>query len=221
MNYLAHHFLARRSRPAGSADFCAGNLLPDLLAAGSDPRLRSVSESVGDLADGVRLHLATDKTFHGSAAFADTQKQANALLLSAPWATAPRRRFFVAHVLVELALDAHILHRFPDLPTDLYAALSQSLAGGLVAQAETLLGKSAPNLYATTTRFIESGFLRDYAAPEGLADSLTRVCHRAGVPNFETAADRETLAQVFDDFAPILAPFVPEMLPSISPVVVQ
>ncbi len=208
MNYLAHHFLARRLRPTGSTDFCTGNLLPDLLAAGGDPRLRTVGESVGDMADGVRLHLAADKAFHSGAAFADAQKTANGLLLSAPWETAPRRRFFVAHVFVELALDARLLARFPDLPTDLYAALSESLAGDLVAQAQTLLGKPAPHLQGTATRFIEHGFLYDYATPEGLAESLTRVCHRAGVPNFDSPTDRETLARVFADFAPFLSPLM-------------
>ena len=206
--------MARRERPDGTADFFAGNLLPDLLAVSGDGRLRGVGDNTRGVADGVRLHIATDKWFHGLPVFSALQAEANALLLAAPWKETPRRRFFVAHVLVELALDAHLLHETPTLPDDLYAALAESLSGNLVATAETLLGRPAPNLEASTTRFVETGFLRDYATPAGCAESLTRVCRRAGVPNFTEPADTETLAHVFADFAPMITQNVAELLPN-------
>ena len=205
MNYLSHHALARRIRPGGDGDFFAGNLLPDLLSASGDGRIRTAGDHAGAVADGVRLHIATDKIFHGATAFHAAQSEADALIRAAPWETSPRRRFFVAHVLVELALDAHLLGESPELPDDLYRVLAASLRGDLIARAETLAGQPVPNLRGSIERFLAAGFLRDYATPAGLARSLTRVCRRAGVPNFESPADKETLAGVFEAFAPHVA----------------
>ncbi|MBC8139686.1 MAG: hypothetical protein H8F28_27715 [Fibrella sp.] len=214
MNYLSHQYIARRVRPEPdtSALFFAGNLLPDLLAVSGDGRLRTVGEHAGALADGVRLHLVTDKQFHGLPAFHLVQAQASRLLLSAHWQTPPRRRFFLAHVMTEIALDAAILAQYPSLPDDLYNQLSQSLGQGLLPQTETLLGRPTTNLLATIEQFVESRFVYRYATPIGLASSLVRISQRAGVPNFTDPTDVATLAGIFEEYSLSLAPQTAELL---------
>ena len=214
MNYLSHQYIARQIHPIKSTSplFFAGNLLPDFLAVSGDGRLRSVGEHKGPLAEGVQLHLTTDNRFHSLAAFHEAQKKANDLLLTMAWETAPRRLFFVAHVLTEIALDAELLKQFPELLDDLYQTLSDSLSGGLVAETEVLLGNSAPSLELTVRRFLENQFLRDYATPGGCTNAVVRVCRRAKIPNFENPVDRESLTQVFTKFSAVLQPYSPQLL---------
>lgn len=203
MNYLSHHYIARRIRPEpdASALFFAGNLLPDLLSIAGDGRLRTAGESRGPLSDGVRLHLATDKRFHSLPAFIAAQAEATRMLIHATWEAPLRRRFFVAHVITELALDSVVLAQQPDLPEELYTALSESLKMQLITQTETLAARVVPNLPDTIERFVESRFLYRYATPPGLATSMIRIGRRAGIPNFEPVADALTLSQIFADFS--------------------
>lgn len=214
MNYLSHQYIARcfRSEPSAPPLFFAGNLLPDLLAISGDGRIRTAEGDSGALSDGVKLHLLSDKQFHGLPAFRDAQGQASKLLLSARWVNPPHRRFFLAHIMTELALDAAILTRHPDLPGDLYDTLSESLDGGLVAEAEILTGRVLPNLQNTIRRFIESRFLYLYATPDGLASSLVRIGQRVGVPNFKDPGDAATLAHIFKDFSEAIAPQTDDLL---------
>lgn len=214
MNYLSHQFVARTVRPEPDAPalFFAGNLLPDLLAVSGDARVRDVSGYYGVLAEGVALHLRTDRQFHGLAAFHAVQESANQLLLSAPWETPPRRRFFLAHVMTELALDAELLRQDPGLPGDLYGTLSEALQAGLVEETERLVRRPVPNLGRSIERFLGSRFLYEYATADGLASALARVSARAGVPNFADPRDVATLSRVFGDFSTLLAPRTEELL---------
>ncbi len=214
VNYLAHQYLAR----APSADvscpelFRAGNLLPDLMALYGAGRLRSAGDHAVAVAEGVRFHLATDRRFHASAGFKEAQGDASEAIRSALWEVAPRRRFFLAHVMTELALDAALLKTHGDLPDELYNDLTVALDAGLVGYAEALVGHGTPGLGASVRRFIGAGFLRRYATPEGLATALRGVSERAGIPNFASVADQETLAALFSTFAPILVPRITDLL---------
>ncbi len=214
MNYLAHQYVARRIRRESDAPalFFAGNILPDILAMSGDGRLRSAGEHTGPLADGIRLHLSTDRRFHTLPAFHEAQAQANRLLLSALWVVPPHRRFFLAHVMTELALDAAILATEPALPDDLYGSLAAALRDGLVPLTETISGKSAPNLRTTAERFIESRYLHGYSSAEGLASSLIRACKRAAVPLCEDPRDVAELARVFTELSLFIVPRTADLL---------
>jgi hypothetical protein len=214
VNYLSHQYIARRVKPepGATALFFAGNLLPDLLSIAGDGRLRAVEGHTNSLADGVRLHLATDKAFHGLPAFLDAQAEATRILAEARWEIPLRRRFFIAHVMTELAMDSVVLARQPALPDDLYGCLSESLDDGLVEQTEALAGRPTPNLQATIERFLASRFLYQYATPAGLASSMIRIGRRTGISNFEDPTDEMTLAKIFADFTATLAPNVDDLL---------
>lgn len=218
MNYLAHQYLARRIRPEPDAPalFFAGNVLPDLLAIAGDGRLRTAGEHIGPLPDGVRLHLQTDQKFHSAPAFHQAQELASHLLRDAAWETPPKRRFFLAHVMTELTLDAVLLARHPGLPDDLYGQLAESLEIELAPLSRGLAGREVPNLERSVERFIRSRFLYDYATPAGLASSLIGISRRVGIPNFAEARDAALLGGIFEDFSALIAPLADQLL-SLSP----
>jgi len=202
MNYLSHHYVARRVHPEQEAPplFFLGNLLPDLLSQEGGGRLRSAGDATGPLADGIRLHLASDARFHAAPEFKAAQAEVTALLIAAPFTVPVHRRFFVAHILVEIALDALLLEDDPALPEDLYTCLADALVGDLRAEVEAITGYPVPHLLSMVERFVKYRFLGDYAAPKGRARAVARICQRVGIENFTTAADLETLADLCVQF---------------------
>jgi hypothetical protein len=163
-------------------------------------RLRAVhlAGAAGNLARGARLHLATDRAFHAAPAFHEATTEVSARLRAAPFSCPPPRVFFLAHVFVEVALDAVLLRRDPALADHFYA---QFEAGDLtvVADETARLGKRpVPHLAGTLARFARARYLFDYATDDGLARALSRIARRANLAAFAaTDADHHCLAAVF------------------------
>jgi|GEM_PF-327686 hypothetical protein len=226
MNFLAHHVIGLRWAVSGAPpEFFAGNVLPDLLSMSGDGRLRGLSPALppdGPLEAGIRLHLTADHAFHAGPAFKEVTSGASELLRSGDWEAPPRRVFFLAHVFVELALDAHLLRAQPGLADDLYDRLRAADPGAVHAGMSRLLTPAGgsppalPRLASTVASFTEAGYLNDYRSPRGLAVALARVSRRGGVGNFETEADRQRLAAAFEAFAPRVAE-VAETLLTVTP----
>lgn len=189
MNYLSHQVVARRAFGASaSPDVLCGNLLPDLLPTAGDGRIRTIPDTVlpawSAFAQGARLHLETDRRFHGHPEFKRLCQTAGQMLRDAPFMEPPRRVFFVAHVAVELALDARALIREPYVADDLYTALITCTPARIAQAASAITNTPAPNLATSVSRFIAAGFLRSYATPSGLTQALHRVLQRGGLPGF-------------------------------------
>lgn len=201
MNYLSHYYLARLVRPDASPTFFVGNALPDLLRVeGSGGRLRPVHLAVSpdpDLAGGAALHLAQDRRFHQAAAFAPLTREAGAALRGAGFAQPPQRVFFLAHVWVELALDAVLLQRDPALADHFYASFDNVDLTQAARATETMLDRSLPDLAPTLTHFAQSRFLYTYATDDGLAGALHQISRRAGLDNFDAPGDGDRLARTF------------------------
>jgi len=182
-------------------------VLPDLLATSGDGRLRVVpATAAGDLADGVRLHLATDRRFHAHPAFREATAEASALLRATPFATPPRRVFFLAHVFVEIALDGCVLELQPDIADQLYAVLEAAGPERIAGATRDLLSASQPlpNLAKTIRHFLSARYLGSYSTVDGQAAALHRISRMAGLPGFSEASDRSLLAGAFAAFAPRL-----------------
>ena len=159
-------------RDLGERPSCP-NLAPPLLGVG------------GAVSAGVRAHLATDAAFHKTAAFAEAQAQVGGLLGDAGFAGIRVRRFFVAHVLVELALDAALLRADPTLGEEFYAAFAQADFHAVTRWAEEETGRPLPRLPDVLARFAASRYLLSYATDEGVATGLSRTCQRARQDGFE------------------------------------
>ena len=196
MNFLAHHVLATRFlTPANPLPpFVVGCVLPDLLPLAADRvRLRpalverqpATSDEEAALRAGVLVHLATDAAFHRTTAFAEAQATAGRLLDEAAFEGIRVRRFFLAHVLTELALDAVLLRSNPAVADEFYAAFAAADRASVTRWTETAAGRPLPNLPGVLTRFNRSQYLYQYREDEGVATGLSHLCARARQDTFE------------------------------------
>lgn len=174
--------------------YVLGTALPDLLPLAADRvRLRPAQVEAAEagtefeaaLAVGVSVHLATDAAFHKTAAFASAQAEVGGLLADAGFEGMRVRRFFVAHVLTELVLDAALLRAGPELADRFYGAFTAADFDGATRWAEGVTGRTLPHLPRVLTRFAASQYLRHYAEDGGVATGLSNLCRRAGQDTFE------------------------------------
>jgi len=205
VNFLSHHHVARLAEGKNAPPaFYVGNVLPDLLSMephGGRLRSRHLAGAAGDLARGARLHFATDRAFHAAPAFHEATADVSVRLRAAPFSTPPPRVFFLAHVFVELALDAVLLRRDPDLANDFYAQFDAVDVQAIADEAGTLVGRTLPDLAVTLARFNRARYLFDYATDDGLARALSRIAYRANLPAFAaTTADHVCLIALFAEW---------------------
>ncbi len=213
MNFLSHYVIARRlwsPPPAALPAYAVGSALPDLIGLAA-PRVRLRKDPLapnnggtgelgfgpssailappllgaGGVSAGVRAHLATDAAFHKTAAFAEAQAEVGALFGDAGFVGIRVRRFFVAHVLVELALDAVLLRTDPALVEKFYAAFAQADFDAVTRWAEHETGRPLPRLPDVLARFAASRYLLSYITDAGVATGLSRTCQRARQDGFE------------------------------------
>jgi hypothetical protein len=222
MNHLSHYHCARIAWPDAPAAFFVGNVLPDLAAGGGDGKLSAAHVAASTpagvdaaLVSGIRLHLATDRRFHSRPQFAAETARAGDVLRSMPLAVPVRRRFFVAHVFVEIALDGLLLQEDAGLAADFYAKFAECDLGRVAADTGLLLGLGAPALGVGRVlhRFAESRYLCAYASPSGMATALRRAVRPAGLHDlFAEPSDQTALASAFGAFLPELARNAPDLL---------
>ena len=222
MNFLSHHHVARlvAGNDDASPAFFLGNVLPDLMprptAPGTGRRLRArhvagkAAPPPTPLVHGVRLHLASDRAFHGSPVFQAATSEAGRLLADTAFVRPLRRVFFLAHIFVELALDAALVRtEDPGVADHLYDQFDRADLAELAKEVEALLGHPTPGLPDALERFARARFLFEYQSDLGLAQSLARIAARAGVLSPEplngsrqTHRDAARLAALFADFVP-------------------
>jgi hypothetical protein len=230
MNFLSHHHVALRLEPDAAPAFYVGNVLPDLLPRGArrhgerGGRLRPAHLPASPdpaLARGVGLHLAADRRFHGSDGFRDACAEAGALLRAALGPSAPpaqpRRVFFLAHVFVEIALDAVLIRGDDGIADDLYAQFERADRDAIAAATETMLGRPLPGLAAHLTGFARAGWLYEYRRDAGLVDALERLSRRAGLAGFAPPEVRERVGVAFGRFLPRAAALGPALWDESAP----
>jgi len=192
VNYLAHGF-----RHLGDPWLVAGTALPDWVRV-LDRRARIPAETaasrasdpdprVASLARGVVQHHADDRRFHGSPAFEQTRRAVADDLRGVLPASDGHRPWFIAHLVVEVQLDAAIEAAAPGTVAAYYAAL-----GGLEpAEVERAAGVLAPSGAAGLARlvrgFVAERFLAEYADPDAVVRRLDRVVRRARQPGLPPA----------------------------------
>ena len=222
MNFLAHYVLATQSvtpRKPLSA-YVLGTALPDLLPlAENRARLRSAQVAPAEaetpfkaaLAAGVLVHLASDTAFHKTAAFAEASAEVSQLLALAEFKNMRVRRFFVAHVLTELVLDAALLRAGPTLAERFYGAIAAADFEMASRWTEAVTAKSLPHLPHVLRRFADAQYLRHYAEDDGVAMGLSNLCRRAGQDTFE-GENFSRLVGVAAQAAEQMPKFVPALL---------
>jgi hypothetical protein len=192
VNYLAHGF-----RHVHDPWIVAGTALPDWLRV-LDRRARVPAEAaasragdadprVASLACGVVRHHEDDRRFHGSEAFTETRRAVAGDLRTALPEADGHRPWFVAHLVVEVQLDAAIEAAAPGRVGAYYAALA-TLDPVEVEQAAAALAPSgAAGLARLVRAFLAERFLEDYAEPAAIVRRLDRVVRRTRQPGLPSA----------------------------------
>ena len=222
MNFLAHYVIATRfltpAEPISA--YVVGTALPDLLPMAAERvRLRPAhiaqtaarAEFETALRAGVSAHLATDAAFHKTSAFAQAQAEVSQILAETPFKGLRVRRFFAAHILTELALDAVLLRADTSLADNFYAAFAAADFAAVTRWAEAITGRPLPNLTAALMRFAGAEYLRQYASDDGVAFGLSQICGRARQDTFE-GENFVRLVSVVKQAAALLPKYVPALL---------
>ncbi len=187
MNYLAHG-----RRRIGEPWVLAGTALPDWLRV-LDRRCRIPAEDaaahVGDadprvasLARGVLQHHEDDRRFHGSPEFDRTRREVAAKLRTVLHSGDRHRPWFVAHLVVEVLLDAAVAAAEPGLLDAYYAALASLDPDDVAGAAHALAPRAPPDLARLVRGFVRERFVADYADPERVRLHLDRVLRRVRQP---------------------------------------
>ena len=124
------------------------------------------------------------------------------MLHETPFSFIPRRVFFLAHILVEIAFDGYLLQTRPKIASDFYARFTQTDLVAVAEETQDLLATPFPllGLARTLEGFLRSGYLRHYDTGDGLAEAVSRVCARVGLPPFDGLGDCARLGEVMKAF---------------------
>lgn len=184
VNYLAHA-LPHLHDPW----LVAGSSLPDWLRF---VRVRLRQEQVAPLSfppgspaarlrEAVLRHHDDDRRFHADARFdALAAELARQLRLLEP---EPRfRASTIAHVAVELLVDAALLRSHPGSGERYYQALEQLPTEQLDDVVGALCGARVPHLVTLHRRFVDARFVLGYASDRGVVRALDGVLTRTGLP---------------------------------------
>ena len=186
MNLIGHYACALPHGPA----FRLGSVLPDLLGLFSrKPRATTFAKfwegragapaGMEELLAGIRFHHHVDAHFHGAPLF---REHATGLRLRLQEAHGGPglKRFFAAHVLIELYYDHLLLGDNPDLSPGFYALLDGregELLGTFVTSHPDVDGSA---FKAFMARILEGGLIEGYRSMEGVLWRLNRVLLRLG-----------------------------------------
>jgi hypothetical protein len=202
VNYLSHHHVAFALQPSASPFYFLGNILPDLYSASGEGRLRDETINgfaiASPITQGAKLHLATDKKFHSNPQFDTAMAFVAEQFHAEQFSASPKRVFFLAHVFVELVLDAHITRTNPALLDHHYEQITIENNSAVASQLEEWMGKPLPHLRNVLEGIRTHQPLRSYAEATGVIKALNRVCTRATLPVFETENDHTALTRLYD-----------------------
>jgi hypothetical protein len=181
LNYLSHFYTHHRNDDA----FNAGLILPDL-ARKWVRNFRTIAPGhnsfFNSLTAGCLRHYEADQVFHRSSFFGELNTSALEIIKSMDEANLVQRKWFIAHVVVEMMLDRAILKTEPAVADDFYASLDR-LPLGEVGSFMQLHGCHDPVPFLRAFRhFIHAQYIRHYTDNNSLMYSLGKIMQRAGLP---------------------------------------
>lgn len=187
MNYFAHGLL-HVHRPY----LAAGTAVPDWLRI--DPnRTRLLEEDArrfrdhpnacwADLASGIERHLRDDARFHASPDFAEVHASLTELCRAGLARVQKHRPSVVAHILLELLLDAHLIEENPDHLSAYYDCLERVDPAQVQSLVNAMSKADSQSLARTIFHFRSERFLEDYLDDRRLCFRMNQVLRRARLP---------------------------------------
>lgn len=207
MNFVAHFFL---DREIGNPYFAIGAATPDLLSI-YHPDLRIKKAQIPDvdeldlnehglaLLDGIERHFEADRIFHSSPLFAkETGAISHALSERFQEGEVPRK-YFIAHVLLELVLDKVLIEIYPDL-LDTYYRHFEAAAPFLEVEIATseICQNPLPNYSHFLQKFLENRYLYQYQRWDHIAYVLGRILRRVSIEERKFIEDPRFMVLVKD-----------------------
>jgi hypothetical protein len=190
MNFLAHFYLDRSHL---SSSFIVGAATPDLLSiynsglrikAGHVDHLPAEIRAQVDpqFLLGLERHFHADRVFHSSALFhQETQALSRMLEAEFPEQDIPRK-YFIAHILLELLIDKVLIHKDDRLLADYYQHFENLHPfTDLRLGTETVAAHPLPNYESFLTKFVENKYHYHYTENDHLIYILRRLLRRVGI----------------------------------------
>ena len=194
MNYLTH-FLADHQKNRPLYNF--GLALPDLLNVSKrgwkpDHSLfPSENVAANEIWEGFKQHIASDAYFHNTALFTFQTKRLRKELEQIEPVTPGIRLFFVAHILLEMLLDRHILKTRPAIAGEFYENLDEVSEDDTNAFFAAAGIDTPERFFYFFGRFREAQYLYSYLEDNGIFKSVNRLLERTGQPRFPDEAENE------------------------------
>lgn len=208
MNYFSHFWV---DGIADNHHYNTGLILPDFARKQvksflNPPELNQVNYQF--LHQGCLAHYRADKRFHPSPFFTNLLQQSSFLINQAPFTPMVHRKWFLAHILVELMLDRLLVkHNKSDLDS-FYKSLNHVSTEELRAYLNIFNGVEIDAFIEHFVHFRSVQYIYFYADNIKFVYSLNRIMMRAGVGEL-SEHDQEVLLQVVLTFEQELSPQVP------------
>lgn len=190
MNYFAHAY-PHLADDTLDPYFLAGLAAPDWLTVVArrtkcrtkhvEPWFENADPRWASLARGIARHHADDRWFHETRAFTEMTMQFSQQIQRHCAESLDMRTNFLAHLLVELLLDAELISREPRRLERYYAAIPRADAAQVASWIEQMSGNSVGDLASFIPRFVSVRFLADYAADDSLCYRVNQVLNRIGL----------------------------------------
>lgn len=181
MNYFSHFFVDGIDN---QHEFNTGLLLPDI-TRGKIKSFRQIqffdTASNQNFFDGCAAHYHADKKFHASEFFNDILSQSSLIINKAKFNHDLNRKWFLAHILVELMLDRILVRLYPDTLDKFYKSLN-SINDDDLATFLTLYGmKDIEEFFEFFNHFRKVQYIYYYTDNNKFVYSLNRIMIKAGV----------------------------------------
>lgn len=140
--------------------------------------LDSEDDDLRMVARGILRHIEDDRWFHGTEAFVQTNLQLAVQLRDRLPGDAGFRPTFVAHILIEMFLDAFWIRDDATFVRRYYESI-EAVGGETIQRCvNTITGKPTDQLSAVIERFVDARFLYDYLDHDKLLLRLNQVMKR-------------------------------------------
>lgn len=203
MNFLSHFYFDRHTT---DPDRVIGVVLPDLVKnAKKEWSFRPEKQetallqntSLRSIFTGWKRHIEVDKHFHSSDFFCQhTQRIKN--LIAPILVSSPVRPSFVAHISLELMLDALLLTNSKVEAEPFYARIAEASRPALNNFLELNKVDDTSPFFSFLDEFIKASYLNSYREAENIMYALSRICMRLWEDPFNETQKLQMTAVLID-----------------------
>jgi hypothetical protein len=175
LNYLSHYFIDNKQ---DNNYFNSALFLPDFarnVARGFDSEVHGLTLPEIQLQLGCKAHLKADKLFHPSAFFKKYSDIINHELQQFEPLAHINRKWFLAHILMEMMIDRLLVKFFPTVCHSFYHDLNQIDTKILHQFVLRFSNKSIEPFIKQFDHFCEVRYLFGYAVDDSFVYSVARV----------------------------------------------